>query len=371
MDPVQLLEYYNKFFPHQLIHNWINYKDGGANCFKFREFSFTLTGDIYQRYIAFDNSLEFRNALLQKCPIKIDIGAIYNMSPRVARTYPNDFKPQQHELVFDIDISDYDDVRTCCKESNICEKCWPFMKIGAKVLYRALTHDFGFKHILFVYSGRRGFHCWVCDKEARTLDSEGRKCIADYFSIVVGGQSMVKRVTLNPAAPIYPMISQALDVIDEDFDDLMIDKQDFLANEHLVQNVIDLCEDASLRDLKKRLYDKCKMHHYSSRDCWNIMKTLSDSFKGKRYKMNYFIQEVKLQHCFPRLDINVTKGFNHLLKLPFCIHPKTENVCVPFDIHKIDEFQLKNVPTLKTLTRESMDPYIKIMKEFLDRLERQ
>lgn len=283
----------------------------------------------------------------------------------MAKAYPGEVKPLQHELVFDIDISDYDDVRNCCKESNICAKCWPLMKIGAKILNTILTQEFGFKHLLFVYSGRRGFHCWVCDKVARELTNDGRKAIADYFAVVVGGQAMVKRVTINPFSGIHPMLQKALKVIDEHFDEVMVDEQDFLSNEHLAQNVIDLCED---KLLSSRLNETCKANRYSTSKCWESMKNLSRAYALKANKHNYFIEEVKLQHCFPRLDANVTRGINHLLKLPFCIHPKTGNVCVPIDIDDIDNFDLNKVPNMKTLSGASMDPYIKIMKRFTDKL---
>lgn len=50
------------------------------------------------------------------------------------------------------------------------------------VLKKILNEEFGFKHILFVYSGRRGVHIWVCDKRARVLTDDQRKAIVDYLS---------------------------------------------------------------------------------------------------------------------------------------------------------------------------------------------
>ncbi len=45
------------------------------------------------------------------------------------------------------------------------------------------TEDFGFQHIMWVYSGRRGVHCWVCDDHARALSNDGRNAVVEYLSI--------------------------------------------------------------------------------------------------------------------------------------------------------------------------------------------
>ena len=59
------------------------------------------------------------------------------------------FKEVQRELVFDIDISDYDDVRKCCQGAKVCSRCWPLMEIAVKVLKRILNMDFGWTKLLF------------------------------------------------------------------------------------------------------------------------------------------------------------------------------------------------------------------------------
>ena len=74
-------------------------------------------------------------------PIKIDIGAIYDKEPRnrAEHKLDSDLFFQEKELVFDIDMKDYDDVRTCCKENNICDKCWKYIICGAKILDKILN----------------------------------------------------------------------------------------------------------------------------------------------------------------------------------------------------------------------------------------
>ena len=59
-----------------------------------------------------------------------------------------------------------------------------------------------------------------------------------------------------------------------------------------------------------------------------------------------------LHYCYPRLDVNVSTAVNHLLKSPFCAHPKTSNICVPIDVEKLDSFDPFAVPNLSELNEE-------------------
>ena len=67
---------------------------------------------------------------------------------------------------------------------------------------------------------------------------------------------------------------------------------------------------------------------------------------------HHIINEILIQYAYPRLDANVTKGVNHLLKSPFCIHPKTGRICVPFAASEVDDFDPFQVPTIEQIISE-------------------
>lgn len=178
----QLLQlYYNRLFPYDFLYRWMQ------EDFSKREFSFTIMapdgGEIYLRYQSFRDQKELRDAIVKKRPDKIDIGAVFDAPPKDKHAKPN-LAPTHRELVFDIDLTDYDEIRQCgCQGANICNICWQYMKMAVLTMDEGLRQDFGFQHICWIYSGRRGIHAWISDSNARELTDAGRAAVAKYFEV--------------------------------------------------------------------------------------------------------------------------------------------------------------------------------------------
>jgi DNA primase small subunit len=208
-SPELLKNYYARLFPFDLLHSWLAYNPAtttrnknnnshhqqqqqlkkNAWIFSRREFSMTIEPtpgeEIYIRYQSFTSQEELTQAILKRRPTKIDLGAIFTHPPKDNKTLSKGtLKPVQRELVFDIDLTDYDDIRHCgCTGAAICSKCWVFMTMAVEVMDCGLKEDFGFEHVAWFYSGRRGIHAWICDESARKLTNEARNAVATYFEV--------------------------------------------------------------------------------------------------------------------------------------------------------------------------------------------
>ena len=124
------------------------------------------------------------------------------------------------------------------------------MAAAIRVLDRGLREDFGFEHVFFVFSGRRGIHCWVCDKRARVLTDEERGAIANYFSVYKGIEAGKAKVMLT--VPKHPSVQRALEILEPVFVNQILCSQEIFETEESWERVlqyvpdVDVCE--KLRD---------------------------------------------------------------------------------------------------------------------------
>eukprot|EP00884_Botryococcus_braunii_P022253 jgi/Botrbrau1/8711/Bobra.0311s0023.2 len=374
-QPLQQLmrTYYQKVFPHKAFFHWLAYghdRKGphiDSTYFHRREFCFTLDGDIFVRYQSFQDGEGLRRAMVDKAPSKIDIGPVYNVDPQRRNAYSGKFAPVERELVFDIDLTDYDDVRSCGKEGHICTKCWSLMALAIQVLDTALREDFGFQHILWVFSGRRGVHAWVCDERARKLTDEQRASVASYLSIYKGNQEGAAKLGLAFASPVeHPSVERAYELLRSAWEETILVQQNLLESQASWEAVLEYVPDEEVRDaLRKRwvrghpLGDDINLTRWRELEAEvqkaSVLKAGERNnlgAKSHKQALARCIKEIVFAHAYPRLDVEVSKKMNHLLKAPFCVHPKTAKVCVPVDPSAAFDFNPDTVPTVWQLLEE-------------------
>ncbi|KAF9234927.1 prim-pol domain-containing protein [Melanogaster broomeanus] len=348
-SPEVMLQFYRMLYPFKSIFNWLNHEHVPTKLFTHREFSFTLQGDVYLRYHSFNTPEDLKKQVLALNPTRFEIGPVYSAKPRDKKTVrPAAFTPQKRELVFDIDMTDYDGVRTCCSAADICSRCWGFIAAAVKVLHTSLVDQFGFRNLLWVYSGRRGIHLWISDPEAMDLTDDQRKAIVNALTVVEGGKETVKKVNVRTISRILPpSLWDALTILRGVFDPLVLEDQNCFGHEQGWETLLQLIPDQSIVETLRNRWSKDPSR--SSVQKWNDLKTLVGSEHSPLYGA---LEDIILQYTYPRLDAEVSKHRNHLLKAPFCVHPKTGRVCVPVDPATIDRFDPRRVPTISQLLHE-------------------
>lgn len=200
--------------------------------------------------------------------------------PRDKKTVrPSAFTPQRRELVFDIDMTDYDGVRTCCSAADICSRCWGFIAAAVKVLHSALVDQFGFRHLLWVYSGRRGIHLWISDPQAMDLTDDHRRALVSALTVVEGGKEMVKKVNVrigNKQLP--PSLWGALSILRTLFGPLVLDDQECFGPEEGWETLLQLIPDRGI--VEKLRTEWSRDPGRPSAQKWDELGTLVHKIEG-------------------------------------------------------------------------------------------
>jgi len=198
--------------------------------------------------------------------------------------------------------------------------------------------------------------------------------VIEYLSVIKGGENQAKKVKVPNADHIHPMLSRSLNFIEEVFDDICNTDQDVFNDEKnfsiLPEEIKQVCRNPTTR-------------------FQDVMGYIEQN-KSKKKSIKQLYPELLLQFCYPRLDVNVSNALNHLLKSPFCIHPKTGQVCVPFDPKRVADFRTLDVPNLSQvfdeigqydksngneneqkidLDKTSLQKFVKLFKAFVDKLQ--
>lgn len=372
-----MLFYYERLLPFRHIYQWLSHSPKPTKDFTMREFAYEYRSGAYQRYNSFASLDEFKKSVVNANPTRFEIGAVYSVDPKERKNLPKQaMKAVSKELVFDIDLTDYDGIRTCCQGTDICKKCWRFIQVGAKVIELALRDDFGFKNLIWVFSGRRGAHCWISDSRARQMDETTRKSIVEYMDVLGAKQpkfSGVNKKILSIKKPYHPHVERSLSIFVKAFDSVILLEQDpWLTDSNSevqekaweqVEVLLSFLPENALQNQLRTLW-KGKTGTSTSKAKWeDINKVASKVLKSATQiaALNEAKKDIVIYYMYPRLDIEVSRQVIHLLKSPFCIHPGTGNVCVPFDplrnILEVAEddaygFNPMNAPNLRKIQRE-------------------
>jgi DNA primase small subunit len=306
---MRLTEFYEKHFPVDLFLRFLAQQ---PHLLPHRELVYTwATSKAPRRFCQADNLREF---LVSRCPQRVDIGAEY-ATPVSWRELRIDMEPVGRELCFDIDVTDYADVRGCSTEKThiICKQCWKFVACAIETTDYLLRRCFGFRHLLWVFSGRRGAHCWVLDKSVFYMLDPQRKAIAEFFNSLA--KCSVPLSTQDACEDVY------LRFLQPHFEQM------------LQSGVLDFS------DRVLPLLGECVFPIAAKPGTNNMLRVTEESTLQRWTRWKKFLsneKEIAMRVAFrflaPRLDLNVTRSTGHLLRAPFSVHQQTGLLCTPIHI---------------------------------------
>ncbi len=266
---------------------------------------------ISQRHMSFRNEDELKRYLSLNSVPYVSASSAYYRFPSGRPMEKKGWKGS--ELVFDLDVTDMD---LSCQlkhgKSWICRDCLDAVRNETiKLIYGFLMPDFGFSDNMIEvnFSGNRGYHVHVKEKDILELGPDARREISNYIS-----GSGVDFVEMFPTAGRKGERLVGPKPSDRGWRGKIA--RNFL--ERLDSGIDSLAETGMDRQIAGRLYRKRSLVQLGiNNGNWDMVyvKNKSDFWKG--------IIERQAVTQSDKIDRNVTNDPTHLLRLPNSIHGST------------------------------------------------
>ncbi len=291
-----LREYYNTHFSLDQYEQVVATQPYGN-----REFGFLLPGNVFIRNRSFHSKQILLEYFQVNVPLSAYAGAVYDQ-PLSPTLRIQNVQWMGHELVFDLDINEYDSVRVCgCKGREYCHQCWELIQEAAEVMDETLAEDFGYKERIWVFTGGRGLHCWVKDEKTFSYSPRQRDAVVSYMQMIHDpkGQQRVDSLPSAPKLLVSRIYSKTLISFLTRMDEKVIAK----ATEMSKQRVRRLVKEA------KEYQEGTKL----SKPLGNWLK------KGEEER----ILKAAILYRYPRIDHKVSIDIRRVVRMPGTVHSST------------------------------------------------
>lgn len=335
--------YYMRAFPYKTVHRLFAraWQQDGPGADK-REYGVETTGakGCYRRWFDCAREEDLQKFVLHPQFGKLNVGAMFDKRPGLRWKCPSgsEPKPIQKEFVVDVDMDDYEYLGLKKTDIEACDAAFAIVGVGLEVVIDVLRKQFGFQHILPVYSGRRGAHLWVCDKRACLMTDPQRKAIIDFLKpgqkTHASGRKTFKWLLQYPSfgSPENPMQKQGLfsRIVYKFFRTVAV-KPRSRGGLGLLDSGFD--RSSFLKMIDDRLSHDMETSVRSAPTGLDALILVENTLRQKPVDIKAWLVprfcEAICTLCWPRVDEAVSTHMNHTLKAPFSVHPGTGRVSVP------------------------------------------